>query len=395
MTNNNEDKRDSNLETNAVALSDDAKSIIGKIYKDFYGTHAFIENNILIEIINKSFILSLQKIEERPINAKIIIIDDSKWDKGFPKGTLFINFKEDIISNLKFQTIKKYIGITEEINVCLVIKIQESIFGDVGDFKLKGLLIFDKSIPSFASQFQLWSLKPDKYEKHLDCIYNSLLIAISQGKILLSFLNNELLTIEKGKISHHPNISKFISLLFERSNLYSIIERYEEEELPNLYDSYYTAFHNIFSKISKDRHGSILIFCYNGEINDEKYFHPNAIEIKIPIMTFLQKIKEKKVNPLNEKDIKNIIKMYEKGIISLSKTDGALIFNEDLDLILAGAFLKVDISSSIGGARRRTAETFTKKIEKMGVSISQDGTITLFDSFPKKDSDIVFKDWLS
>ena len=61
-------------------------------------------------------------------------------------------------------------------------------------------------------------------------------------------------------------------------------------------DVYNSTFHNILLRISEDRYGSILIFCYDGVINDEKYFHPNFINLKIPLLTFLQ---NKKLNLRN------------------------------------------------------------------------------------------------
>jgi len=384
MTKKNDKKTMYNIEINAITLSIEAKNEIIHTYRDFYGNYGFIQDEILIEIVNSCLILSLQKIEERLINAKIIIIDDSKLESSWPEGTIFINFKKILCTNLKFPSLKKYIGITEEPNVCLVMKNMNKNEGNI-KLKIMGLLIFQKSIQNFASQFKLWNLTPDKYASFLGCMYNSLLITIDQGKVILSFLNKELLIIEKGIISYHPDISEFIYYLLERSNFYPIMEKYAEEGIHYLFDVYYSTLHNILFRISKDRHGSILIFCYDGKINNKKCFHPGAIRIKIPLLTFLQK---KRFNVRNEKDIEGIIKMFEDVILSLNKTDGALIFNKDLDLVLAGAFLKVNLSShNIGGARRKTAEAFTKSIEKMGISISQDGIISLFNSFPKTELD--------
>ena len=73
------------------------------------------------------------------------------------------------------------------------------------------------------------------------------------------------------------------------------------------------------------------------------------------------------------------IRRFEEAIVSLSFTDGAMIFDQNLDLIMAGTFLKIQSSSSIsGGARRKSAEGFIKNNkETIGLVISQDGTVTL------------------
>ena len=77
-------------------------------------------------------------------------------------------------------------------------------------------------------------------------------------------------------------------------------------------------------------------------------------------------------------EIFNCIEMYENAIVSLSKTDGAMIFNQKLDLILVGAFLKTKSSASLsGGARRKSAEGFIIDNKgTMAIVISQDGTVT-------------------
>ncbi len=363
----------------AIELNINAKNKIVKACEDFYGTHTFLIPDLLLEIINCCLILSMQKIEGKFVKFRFIIIDKLKMDRYLPKGIVLISFDEELHTNLKLTQIKKYLAASEDPNIAIVLNISNE--EKQKNIKIIGLLIFQESIQKFSSQFKLWELTPEKYEQSLGSIYNSLLIEIENRKVLLSFFNRRLLEIENGIITYRTNISHFISRLFERSDFLLLIEEYEEQGLPYLFDEYYSIFHEIIFNISNDRHGAILIFCYEGDINDENYFHPGAINVKVPILSFL---KDKKYPITNKKDIKNIIKMYRDVIISLSKTDGALIFNNNLDLISAGAFLKVEESSiAIGGARRKSAEAFVKKIKKMGVSISQDGNIHLYDFLPK------------
>lgn len=375
-----ENKEESEInEMAAIELSIEAKNEIIKICKDFYGDHIFLQGELLLKIMNRCLVLSMQKIEEKAIKTRLIIIDELKMDRTWPKDTVFIRFEPESYTNLKLTEVKKYLAATEAHNIAIVLN--ASNMENQKDIKLIGLLAFKESIKKFASQFKLWELNPEKYEEHLGCIYNSLLISIDNGKVILSFLDRKLLEIEKGIIAYRYKISEFIYRLFMRSRFYNLTEDYQLQGLPYLVDEYYSIFQEIIIKISDGRHGAILIFCYEGEINDESYFHPNAINVKVPIVSFLQDNKY----PIRDKeDIKDILNMYKDLIVSLSRTDGALIFNENLDLILAGAFLKVEESSiGIGGARRKSAEAFSKRIKKMGISISQDGSIHLFDFLPK------------
>lgn len=135
-------------------------------------------------------------------------------------------------------------------------------------------------------------------------------------------------------------------------------------------------------KISEDRHGSTLIFNFEGDVDDNKLFQPGAIKLEIPYGSTLLKLTELK-EPLSfhteeSRGIYNTIEMYENAIASLSKTDGAMVFNHNLDLILVGAFLKTKSSASlIGGARRKSAEGFIKDNKgTMAIVISQDEGIT-------------------
>ena len=80
-----------------------------------------------------------------------------------------------------------------------------------------------------------------------------------------------------------------------------------------------------------------------------------------------------------DQDIINSIESNENAIVSLSKTDGAMIFDQNLNLVLAGAFLKTKSSASLsGGARRKSAEGFIKDNRgTIAIVISQDGSITI------------------
>jgi len=224
----------------AIELSIEAKNEIIKICEDFYGDDIFLQGELLLKIINRCLVLSMQKIEEKAIKTRLIIIDKLKMDRAWPNDTVFIRFDPEFYTNLKLTQVKKFLTATEAHNIALVLN--TSNMEHQKNIKLIGLLVFKESIQKFASQFKLWELNPEKYEEPLGCIYNSLLITIDNGKVILSFLNRKLLEIDKGIISYRPNISDFISRLFGRSRFHHIIEDYQEQGLPYLVNEYYQYF---------------------------------------------------------------------------------------------------------------------------------------------------------
>jgi len=108
-----------------------------------------------------------------------------------------------------------------------------------------------------------------------------------------------------------------------------LLEKYSDE-VGDIWDYVFNTLKNIIRRISNERHGSTLIFCYDREMESEEYIHPGAIEIKVPLGTILDTHKNliKNRNQLLKK-----YKDLEDLIVSLSKTDGALIFNDKIELI--------------------------------------------------------------
>ncbi len=239
-------------------------------------------------------------------------------------------------------------------------------------------------------------------------LYDSVIFSVNNGRVSVSYLNESFLIIEKGLIFQNPFLLKETLSISNDSRgfqekLKSFIDEVDlsQEEIIKMINSgkveesiqkkmviqtlidnkIHESLRNIFLKISDDRHGSTLIFNYNGDINDEQLFQPGAIRLEIPYGSTLLKLAElrdkKSFFTGKSQETYNTIEMYEKAIVSLSKTDGAMIFNQNLDLILVGAILKTKSSASlIGGARRKSAEGFIKDNKgTMAIVISQDGTI--------------------
>jgi len=390
----------------AIKLSQKAEKRAMELYTEFYTSESYfissseciIPKAIFLKILNDCLILSQQKIEDRPILTKFIFPSDKILE--WPKGVNFILIEEVTSSSLDLTKLKKYLEIASEPNTFLVVKFLKN-----ENFVVKFLLFAEKSLNNFAFQIRQKSLRTNQeFKTELKGLYNSVIFSINDGRINANYLNRIFLSIEKGMISSPPD------LLLETENAIIISKRFHErlqnipgEDLSELSikeiykrtpDKERTkkvmrmaliqyrvsgSLTNIIKKISDARHGSTLIFGFAGNIKDENLFQPGAIELKIPFGSSFLELENPNIMPEpKDQDIINLIESYENAIVSLSKTDGAMVFDQCLDLILAGAFLKTKSSASlIGGARRKSAEGFVQDNKKtIAIVISQDGSIT-------------------
>ncbi len=398
----------------ALSLNREAEQRALKIYREFYtekrftipSSNCIIPNEVLLKIVNDCIILSQQKIEGRFISTQFIFpnlkIEKYKW----PKGVEFVEIENINIHSLDLETLKKYLEMATG-NTFLVIDISKELF------ILKGFMFINKSIRHFASTInKRGSIGGQDFSKENDCLFNSVIFSIENGRVSLSYINDTFLILENGllipkkiyefEIHWILEISRKFSkkrrsMLGEKYQWFSmndLVQIYKNENLDKdsrqsieIYilteDLIVESLRNIIKKISEARHGTIMIFNFNGNINDLDLFHPGSIQVKLPYGTKLLELLEIentiKLLKKEKQGLFNSIRRYEEAIVSLSYTDGAMIFDQNLDLIMAGTFLKIQSSSSIsGGARRKSAEGFIKdNKETIGLVISQDGTVTL------------------
>ena len=297
-------------------------------------------------------------------------------------------------------TLKKYLEIAGDRNTFLVIYALDT------GLKLRGFLFFDGSLESFITNYNPWTQNPSsqntqfsksKIQDKIGYFYRSMFLSIDMGRITLSFFNNKFLIIEEGVISQFPDIRKASLNIINRSSDFreALKKMYEERKNTNDEFNLYsrrieisTILVDIIVNISNARHGSTLIFGFDGDPEDPAFFQPGAIKLKIPIGSeFIDLVRRSGPSYFSFDTGLSFKKVqtYKKAIISLSKTDGAMIFNKNLDLILAGAILKVESSAlGSGGARKKSAEAFTFDTKTLGIVISQDGKITILYNEKKK-----------
>jgi len=397
----------------ALSLNREAEQRALKIYKEFYteknftipSSNCIIPNKLFLKILNDCIILSQQKIEGRNISTQFLFPNLKKEQYNWPKGVEFVEIENISFHSLDLESLKKYLEMATG-NTYLVIDISKELF------ILKGFMFINKSMSHFASTLnKRFSIGGQDLSKQNNCLFNSVIFSIEKGRVSLSYINDTFLIIENGllmpkdfyefEIHWILEISQKVSkkrrsILGEKYQWFStneLVKIYKNEKLDK--DSRQSiekyiiseefiveSLRNIINKISEARHGTIMIFNFKGNSNDPSLFHQGFIKVKLPYGTKLLELLEIddpiKLLKKEKQELMDIIRKYEEAIVSLSFTDGAMVFDQNLDLIMTGAFLKIKSSSSTsGGARRKSAEAFIKdNKETIGLVFSQDGTVT-------------------
>ncbi len=388
----------------AIVLSEEARTVVLSRYHDFYKPNCIIPDDDFTKLLNDSLVLSQQIVEGRFISTKLFIQGYTDGNIIWPRGVQFIEIQSVLMKNLDIGVLKKYVEIAGNRNTFLVIKV---INQGSYRFKLEGFLFFDDSLQTFIYNYNPLTKNPStipiqgsksKIQDKIGCFYGSMFLSIDHGRTEVSFFNNKFFIVEKGVISDHPDIRNASMQIINISNnfqnaLESIVnQRKNNHDEVNLYSlklEVSTILVDIILNISNARHGSTLIFGFEGNPNDLDFFRSGAIKLKVPLGSEFLEL-TKRTGPSyfshNTEVSSKKVKTFKNAIISLSKTDGAMIFNRDLDLVLAGAILKGGESSELGlgGARRKSGEAFTSKTGTLGIVISQDGKITVLTNEGKK-----------
>lgn len=364
-------------------------------------------------MLEGAVLLSQQKIEDRPVKTNFLIpsphLDTKRALKGQFIGTVWV---DDIrMSELSFKQLKRYIEIAGDESSYLIICPTQT-----NSFIFKGFLFFAKSLKTiFADELKnlLKSISISTFCSQ--AINESLIVSINDRTVTVSLGNEPFFRIEKGEFFEVSDFSNEISATLGASILFNkkadyIAENFGDERgakfLQNIRLIIQRAFHEIITTIVDMRHGATLIFGSTWTTNDESKFQPGAIKVKMPFGTLILRIYESFYNELNyelffgEDDFEDSLLLSEntkksvdarmlqeeliewrKAIINMSKTDGAMVFNQNLDVIGAGAFIKMNSTViGSGGARKKSAESFVKANPgTVVIVISQDGMVDLIE----------------
>lgn len=402
MSNNEEQFNSKDIP--AIVLSEEARTVALSRYHNFYNPICIIPDDDFTKLLNDGLVISQQKVEGRFISTKLFIQGYTDGNIIWPQGVQFIEIQSVLMKSLDIGVLKKYVEIAGDRNTFLVIKV---INQGSYRFKLEGFLFFDDSLQTFIYNYNPLTKNPStipiqgsksKIQDKIGCFYGSMFLSIDHGRIEVSFFNNKFFIVEKGVISDHPDIrNASMHIINISTNFQNALERivnqrkntHDEVNLYSLKLEVSTILVDIILNISNARHGSTLIFGFEENPNDLDFFMSGAIKLKVPLGSEFIEL-TKRTGPsyfsYNTEVSSKKVKSYKNAIISFSKTDGAMIFNRDLDLVLAGTILKGGESSKLGlgGARRKSAEAFTSKTGTLGIVISQDGKITVLTNEGKK-----------
>ena len=346
--------------------------------------------------------MSQQTIEDRPLITNLLILPS---DFNINNKTILPDYKnaeivwidEINLTELSFEQLKRYLEIAGDSNSYLIISESET-----ESFIFKGFLFLKESLDSwsFTDIFNI-------------IMYNSIIFSINNKNLKVSLGNETFLRIEKNALFEVPTFSEEIdsalsvSTVFKTNALNITTENGYFDFLPNYHDIELIvrdALRMIITTIADMRHGATLIFGSQWKIDDDTRFQFGSINVKVPIGTIIQKkcenlnivlmsdgdllevyTRSKKIDEIRKdavRDIQDELMATKKSIINLSKTDGALVFNLNLDVIGAGVFIKMTSTTTVsGGARRKSAESFVKANPgTAAIVISQDGMVYLFSS---------------
>ena len=384
------------------------------LIKDITSFECIVPDDVFIKILNDMIFLSQQRIEDRIINTKFIFFNNTLEDLGWPTGFRYIPIKKKTFPSLDLSYLKKFLEMASDPNIYLVVGFSKVSNDTKIYFSLNGFAIVDVSMNHFISKFERTKLTIEKegftrinkkkLKRKLKCTVNSVFCKIKNSEIELSYFNEKFLNISKGMLIEPISIILDVGTIIAFSKQFSKkLNNFDREELRKIapcclietLDSYKKdiregfyrydrikcltlhSLTNIILRISETHHGSTIIFGFKGDIKNEEIFQPDAIELNIPYGDSLLKYAR---NKKEDQEILRIVVSYENAIVSLSKTDGAIIFDSNLNLVSVGTFFKVKTSattlSSMGGARLKSAECFIENnIDTIAFVISQDGTI--------------------
>ncbi|RJQ79197.1 MAG: hypothetical protein C4519_11160 [Desulfobacteraceae bacterium] len=371
--------------------------------------HPFLTEESFFNLVNRMIAILYRQIEGRPVNANFLVPSSDIDFKDIEKNSWWALSYQPIGENveLEFEKLKKWLPVFEDDRSFLIVKKYEN------DFLVSGFMFFGQK-PEDNIRMRKGGWPPDLmgilFEKSVSVYLNNLSVTLKIGmKPFLMLRQGNIFEVQDfhdialAAIGVSRSFVRQVDHFVENSNTRIMAFKERKEISPinrnHVIIEVQEAIARIIRHIVDFQHGGTLIFGIpSGEL-DAFIFQHGAIKCNLSIgSTILRTIKvdtlipvsypsngEETVLDRNLALLPMLVKALENGIADLSKTDGAVIFDDSLTVIAAGAFLKVTrTASTVGGARVKSAESFVDaNPDTFAIVISQDGMVRSI--FPRKE----------
>ena len=390
-------------------------AVLGKKCKKL-GLKPFLSKDHFFNFFDRIIDILYKQIEGRSVNANFLILPNEIDLEATGKesswwAVSYTPIKERV--PLDFNALKKWLPIFEDDQSFLVVKLDEH------EFLLNGFMFLGQKVENIIHDMAPWSHDPWEtlFKKSLSVSLNNQSVTMKIGKEpFLILRQGEILDIpdyqsmSRGAIgscsSFQRETTKFVEKINDELMMWkkmypdSAEEQFTPMNFNDIISEVVEAVERIISLMVDFQHGGTLVFGVRSGELDPSCFQPGFIECNLPLgMTILRKINVFRVESYrcqgsddeyhqdrDEVSFPKLIQALVKGIANLSKTDGAVILDDSMNVVAAGTFLKVtETASNVGGARMKSAESFVNaNPDTFSIVVSQDGKVTAVS--PKKNS---------
>jgi hypothetical protein len=357
--------------------------------------------------------LMLQVIEGQAVEARLLVLQSVPLEelrsRSHGWGFEFVSLGPTLIKRFELSEMKVFLPCAGG-SRCQVLAEPHN---DTA-LRLHGLLFLPKPLKALSEERSPWLADP-----LLDPILGALEFSFSNRQLTISVGGDPLVGADRGFLRQVPQLDEEIKAAVdaceglreriqafageatrERSRWASMMGKVSDQSFDpisaeEVRSRVENTMRDILSSIAAMRHGATLVFVgqfQNGETDTR--FQPGFIPTRIPVGDAIvhqlsvyqvewmrcQGSDDEWLQRRDEAFTSERIRALKSAVVALSRTDGALIFDSHLELVAAGAFLKVtSVATATGGARRKSAESFVRSNPgTAAVVISQDGEVILF-----------------
>lgn len=290
-------------------------------------------------LIREVFHWKNNTIEGKEINTGFIITDTiDLFEESIPKAKVVKLYSESPISLFDFSSVKGLLEIADGKRLFLLVK-------NGPNMEVQGICIFEEDFITELTKKSIGFIAPIFSIKETGLI-------ISRGKqIILEHIKGRPFIRQK-------NNERFTEVL--HNQIKKINKKATKIQVEKL--------SKIIIELSKYGKGASLIFGFD----EMDYNHTNSVDYKIRLCEKLPLYKGDSI----EKSKEAIMKLLS----DVSKTDGAVLVNSQMEIIGLGAILRSTNvpGSMLGGSRHKSMGSYTaNKSNLFGIVISSDGPISL------------------